>query len=86
MGNVDEQPAFKVGDYARSLETGWLGKIVEIKEETVHVDDTHSFTVRMATMVGVDRLGQMMGLKDDAVLCHDDIQDFSLDDLIPAKD
>jgi hypothetical protein len=78
------QTAFKVGDYARSLETGWLGKIVEIKTEVVVVAEDRSFVEHMATMIGVDRLSHdILGRSVEDCLSHDDIQYFSLSDLIP---
>ena len=78
------QTGFKVGDYARSLETGWLGKIVEIRTEVVKVAEDRSFVEHMATMIGVDWMSQsILGRSIEDSLNHDDIQYFSLTDLIP---
>jgi hypothetical protein len=79
------QTAFKVGDYARSLETGWLGKIVEIKPEVVMVAEDRSFVEHTARMIGVDWMSHtVLGRSVEECLSHDDIQYFSLSDLIPA--
>jgi hypothetical protein len=70
--------AFSVGDFARSLESGWLGKIVEIAPDQ---DGTPT-----AKMIGVDILGtQIMGLSREESLSHDDVQWFALADLLPAE-
>jgi hypothetical protein len=69
--------AFKVGDYARSLETGWLGKILEIGPD--HNGDI------MAKMMGVDILANLViGLSAEESLSRDDIQWFAPADLLPA--
>ncbi len=76
---------FKVGDYARSIESGWLGKIQDLKEEVTPVDDTRSFTEIMATMIGVDELARVVGGLDvDEALASNDIQHFSTADLVPV--
>lgn len=79
------QKALKVGDYARSIETGWLGKIVEINPEVVMVAEDRSFVEHMAKMIGVDWLSHnILGRSIEESLSHDDIQYFSLSDLIQA--
>jgi hypothetical protein len=79
------QTALKVGDYARSLETGWLGKIVEIKTEVVVVAEDRSFVEHMAKMIGVDWMSHtILGRSIEESLSYDDVQFFSLTDLIPA--
>jgi hypothetical protein len=61
-----------VNEFARSIETGWKGKIVKIYPDN------------MAKMIGVDSLAQAIGgLTDEQALSHDDVQYFSLDDIKP---
>ena len=53
---------FKVGDFARNVESGWLGRIEEIQApETVTVDEKTSFVETMVRMVGVDELALTVG-------------------------
>ncbi len=68
---------FQIGDFARSLETGWLGKIIAW-EAGPNGD-------QLAKMMGVDWLAQTVaGLSADEALSSDDIQWFDVADLIPA--
>jgi hypothetical protein len=65
--------AFKIGDYARGVEDGWLGKIVAFESDG------------MARMVGVDRLAMWIGgLTGDEALSPDDVRWVSPNDLVPA--
>ena len=69
----ESKPRFGVGDYARSLESGWLGKILDVAAEG------------MARMVGVDWMANVVaGMTREESLSHDDIQWFALGDLLPA--
>jgi hypothetical protein len=66
---------FQIGDYARSVETGWLGKIVAFKDRDGE---------RFAKMIGVDVIaGLVGGLSIEESLSYDDVQWFVLDDLVP---
>ena len=66
--------AFSVGDYARSLESGWLGKIVEIDGKG------------MAKLIGVDWVAYtIMDESLDDSLCPDDVRWFALDDLVSVR-
>jgi hypothetical protein len=78
---------FKVGDFARNVESGWLGKIVEIlPPQKVWIDDTRFFEETMANMVGVDEIACMVaGVPWEQGLSDNDTQQHSLDDLVPAK-
>lgn len=78
---------FKVGDFARNIESGWVGKIVEIGEpEKVMIDDTNFFMQTMAKMVGVDIMGtHIAGLPKEESLSEDDVQYHSLADLKLVK-
>lgn len=69
----ESKPRFGVGDYARCLESGWLGKILDVDAEG------------MARMVGVDWMANVVaGMPREESLSHDDIQWFALVDLLPA--
>lgn len=58
---------FKVGDYARNVESGWLGKIRSFGHD--HNGDL------MAEMVGVDAVAtHVMGMTREQSLCEDDVQ------------
>lgn len=74
---------FKIGDFARNIESGWLGRIEEIlAPETVKVDETHSFQETMCRMVGVDTLVCIAGgLTWEQAISEDDVQWHSLSDL-----
>lgn len=74
---------FKVGDFARNVENGWLGKIVEIGEpQKVMIDDTEFFEETIVKLIGVDTLACAVGgLSWEAALSEDDIQFHSVDDL-----
>jgi hypothetical protein len=73
------QHEFQVGDYARSLESGWVGKIL--------VFETDGNGDRMARMIGVDNLAQLFGgLTMEESLTTDDIQWFAPADLIPIEE
>jgi hypothetical protein len=75
---------FQVGDYARNVESRWLGKIRAFKTKEVKVDDTTSFTATTAEMVGVDELVMTIGgLPIEEVLCEDDVQWHDVHDLEP---
>ena len=75
---------FKVGDYARNVESRWLGKIRAFKTKEVKVDDTTSFTETLAEMVGVDELAMTIcGLPVEEALCEDDVQWHDVSDLEP---
>jgi hypothetical protein len=74
---------FKVGDYARNVESRWLGKIRAIKTGEVKVDDTMLFTETTAEMVGVDELAMTIsGLPIQEALCEDDVQWHDVKDLM----
>lgn len=76
---------FKVGDYARSVDSGWLGRIESLREERVQIDDTRSYVAVMATMTGVDELCTLAaGLSREAALAGNDTQYHSVADLVPA--
>ena len=77
---------FHVGDYARSIETGWKGKILDIESKFVRIDAQSGCWEEMCKMVGVDHLVQMVtGLPDELALTPDDIQFFSVHDLVPVR-
>ncbi len=78
---------FKVGDFARNVESGWLGKIVEIlPPEKVMIDEVNFFEEQMANMVGVDEMTCIVdGVSWEEALSDDDTQQHSLADLVPAK-
>jgi hypothetical protein len=78
---------FRVGDYARSIETGWLGKIVRIYDDPYQVDrDMPMIACLMAELVGVDFLAQVVGgLTREESLSKDDVQHFALADLAWEK-
>jgi hypothetical protein len=77
---------FKVGDFARNIESGWLGKIVAIKTETVRIDETRWYDDTMAEMIGVDELARMVaGLSCEAALASNDRQWHSIDDLVKFR-
>lgn len=78
---------FKVGDFARNVESGWLGKIVEIlPPEKVMIDEVNFFEEQMANMVGVDEMTCIVdGVPWEEALSDDDTQQHSLADLVPAK-
>ena len=76
---------FQVGDYARNIESGWLGKIQSLATETVKIDDTRSYVKTMAKMIGVDELARNIGgLTTEESLSDNDIQWHSTDDLTPC--
>jgi len=77
----------QVGDYARNIESGWLGKIVEISEpQEVKIDATRSYFERTAKMIGVDTLvATVAGCSWDDALTEDDVQWHDPKDLTPAK-
>lgn len=76
----------KVGDYAKGLETGWIGKILEMTEETVWIDETRSFIQRICKMQGVEMFAVWIdGATLDEALCSDDTQWFGAEDLIRIK-
>jgi hypothetical protein len=71
-------PELYVGRYARSIETGWLGKVVSVEDTSD--DDIHNEV--MLKMQGVNELcWQMAGGRIGDWLEEDDIQWFSLDDV-----
>ena len=76
---------WKVGDLARNVESGWLGRIIRLHEpETVWVDRVggRSFTEQMATLVGVNELCMLIGgLSVDQAIDEDDHQQHAMDDL-----
>lgn len=70
--------SFSVHDYARSLESGWLGKILSIEDD--------QYGTPTARMVGVDGMAHaIMGMSAEESLSFDDIQWFALADLLPVK-
>jgi hypothetical protein len=76
----------QVGSYARSVESGWLGKIIGLITERVSIDGTRFFTETTAKMVGVDVMGtHVMGMAREESLSVDDIQWFAVDDLSPVS-
>lgn len=79
------KPEWKVGDYARNVESGWLGRIEEISEpRRVWINDTDYIEEQVAKLVGVDELTVMIEGKPLAQsLCEDDVQWHCLDDLEP---
>jgi hypothetical protein len=76
---------FKVGDYARNVESGWLGKILEFRTETVQIDDDRSYQETMAKMIGVDLMANLIvGMSRERSLSRDDIQYHDVNDLTIA--
>jgi hypothetical protein len=62
-----------IGRYARSIESGWLGKVIAL--ETIG-------GLPMCRMVGVNDLHRiLLGGDIEDALDHDDVQWFSPDDL-----
>lgn len=69
----------QVGDFARNIESGWLGKITEISQpREVKIDYTSSFYEQIATMIGVDMIVVAVtgcplaeALSDNDTQCHD---------------
>ncbi len=76
----------KVGDYARNVESGWLGKIVEIGEpQKVMIDDARFFEETTVKMIGVDTLVvDVAGVAWNDALADNDVQFHSIDDLRKA--
>lgn len=73
--------SFRVGEFARNIESGWLGRIEEIAPpREVKVNDTESFTETMARLVGVDAVCSIV--TGQRVMCNDDVQWHSVDDLV----
>lgn len=69
--------ALSAGDYARNVESGWLGKIVAFERDN-NLD-------WMAKMVGVDVMAtHIAGLSQEESLSEDDVQWHSPGDLVPA--
>lgn len=79
---------FKVGDFARNVESHWLGKIQRIYNEPYQVEsDGPTYDCFMAEMIGVDTLAATVaGLTWEECLSSNDIQHHALADLIPAGD
>ena len=77
---------FKVGDFARNVESGWLGRIEKIQApETVKVDEKTSFVETMVRMVGVDELALTVGGGTvEQCISENDVQWFSTVDLKPV--
>jgi hypothetical protein len=76
--------SFTIGDFARNIESGWIGQIVEIlPPQEVKVNDTESFFETMARLRGVCTLCSMV--TGETVIDDDDIQFHSVDDLEHAK-
>ena len=76
---------FHIGDFARSIETGERGKILELTPEYVKVDDHSGFWCTMVKMQMVDGLAQIVaGLSDEEGLSTE-IQYFSTEDLTFLK-
>ena len=77
---------FKVGDFARSVESGWIGKIVEVfkfSEPDGHCGICEEDECRM---VGVNLLAHTIGGSPiNECIDHDDVQWFSADDLRLVK-
>jgi hypothetical protein len=70
---------FKLGDFARNVESGWLGKIVAIVKDPAENGEP------TAEMIGVDPLAfDILGLAAEQSLSPDDKQWFALADLVPA--
>jgi hypothetical protein len=76
-----------VGDFARNIETGWLGKIVEIlPPQKVWINRHEYFIEVMANMLGVDTLAvAASGLSWEEALSDNDTQQHSLTDLMLAR-
>lgn len=71
---TENATVFQIGDFATSLETGWLGKVVAFED---HNGD------RFAKMIGFDRYARVLkGMAIDDCLCHDDVQWFAPADLV----
>jgi hypothetical protein len=78
---------FKIGDFARNVESGWLGRIVRFKEERVWIDDIRYFDETTAEMIGVDELCALVdGLNFAEALSDNDRQWHDVKDLRPARD
>lgn len=68
----------KIGRFARSIESGWLGRVVAVE---YHDSDT------MLRMEGVNELYRTIKGGDiEAAIDHDDIQWFSPDDVTFLKE
>ena len=78
---------FKVGDYARSIESGWIGRIRRIYNEPYRVrEGDPPIDELYAEMIGVDTLAcTVSGCSWDEALSDNDIQHFALDDLRKAR-
>lgn len=78
---------FHVGEYARNIESGWIGRIEEIfPPREVKVDDTQSFMETMARLQGVNLLVcTVAGVPWDQALDDDDVQWHSVNDLVPVR-
>ena len=79
---------FQVGDLARSIETGWLGRILEIDPDQgsyEHEGKTYEFSP-MCKMEGFDRLAWTVAGGDLFDYCdHADVQWFATNDLRYVK-
>jgi hypothetical protein len=76
---------FKVGDYARNVENGWLGQIVDLDPQVLAVGTGPARLQTIACMVGVDPVLHLVcGMDRDNALCVDDIQWHATADLQPA--
>ena len=74
---------FKVGDFARNVESGWLGRIEEI--QAPEMDEKTSFVETMVRMVGVDELALTVGGGTlEQCISENDVQWFSTVDLTPV--
>ena len=73
---------FTVGDLARSIESGWLGRIIEILPTETSEFDGRTCRETMCKMEGFDMLAWTVAGGDLFDHCdHDDAQWFSLNDI-----
>jgi hypothetical protein len=76
---------FKTGDFAQSIETGWIGQIQSLEVQTIGIDDDRSFQQTMATMFGVDFWrNSALGIPKSECVDSGEVRWFSVDDLRPV--
>jgi hypothetical protein len=80
MSATTTSHTFRVGDCARSIETGWLGIIVELRDDPIIVDhDTPPIPCTMAKMINIFRW-ERDGVRHEETY-PDEVQYFSTADL-----
>lgn len=74
------------GDFARSIESGWVGKIVGFSDDIYKVDDRRWHWGIMCKMVGVDEIAMMAGgLTPSEAISDDDTAWYSPSDLLVIR-